>query len=124
MKVLKKKFKKKFKKIPGGDKLEYKPKTTIVLPRIKIKPKQGKWCDVYEGRLPYPIECQNNKASPISYIFESGEKTLVYDRTCCIKCKRAVEFIPWKNGEWDKIKEAIANKEDLRDMFPPGKEIE
>lgn len=106
MKVLKKIFKR-------------KPKSILALPLIKIKRKKGKWCDCYEGRLPYPIECQSNKASPISYVFESGESTLVYDRSICVDCKRQVEFIPWKSGEWDKVKKAIANCEDLRDMDPP-----
>ncbi len=117
MKILKNRFKNKFKRAPGGDKLKYEPQTVIVLHRIK--PKQGKWCDCYEGRLPYPIECQSNKAAPVSYIFESGDKTLVHDRSMCIDCKRFVEFLPWKRGDWNKIKEAIANKEDLRDMDPP-----
>lgn len=113
MKVLKRKIKK---RRPGGDKLKYKP---IIRVLTKIKKKQGRWCDCYDGRLPYPVECQSNKSQPITHVFDSGKKTLVYDRTACIDCKRAVEFIPWKRGDWDKVKEAIINGDDLRDMDPP-----
>lgn len=114
MKVLKKKYKKI--KIKNTHKPIVKP--------IKITKKLGRWCNCYEGRLPYPIECQTNKASAKNYLFKDGKKTILHDRSICIKCKRQVEFIPWKNGEWDKIKEAILNGEDLRDMFPPFKEID
>ena len=110
MKVLKKIFKKKSPPI-------------LILPKLKIKPKQGKWCDCYEGRLPYPIECQSNKQNPVSSLFESGEITLLHDRTVCVECNRFVEWQSWKRGEWDKVKEAIANCEDLRDMDPPIQEM-
>jgi hypothetical protein len=107
MKVLKKKFRK------------TKPITPKPLLRIKIKPKVGKWCDCYEGRLPFPMECQNNKISPVSCMFKEGKKTMLYDRSMCIDCARQVEWQSWKNREWDKIKIAIAKGEDLRDMNPP-----
>jgi len=118
MKILKKKFRKIVKEKPV-----LKPILKPILKRIVIKPKLGRWCNFYEGRLPYPIECQSNKSSPISYVFESGVSKLVYDRSDCVNCKRQVEFIPWKKGKWDKIKEAISEGEDLRDMNPTFKEI-
>lgn len=109
MKVLKKKYRKIIKI----------PKIKKPLPKIIIKPKLGCWCDYYEGRLPYPIECQTNKSSPKTYLFDAGKKTLLHNRTKCADCIRSVEFIPWKDGHWDKVKEAIINGEDLRDMPSP-----
>jgi len=99
-------------------KSQYKP-----LVKLYIKKKLGRWCDCYEDRLPYPIECQGNKTAPKSYLFDSGKKTLMHDRSMCVNCKRQVEFIPWKKGDWNKVKEAILNGEDLRDMDPPFREI-
>ncbi len=109
MKVLKKKFRKK--EPAEKDKLN-RP----ICKKIIMKKKLGRWCNCYEGRLPYPIECQNNKLHPITYIFKDGKKTLLCDRSICLSCERQVEFIPWKGGRWEKIKTAIANSEDLRDM--------
>ena len=103
MRLLKKKFRKK-----------KKP----VLKRIKITPKLGQWCDCYSGRLPFPIECQANKAQPLCYTYKGDEKKLVYDRSVSVNCNRNVDFISWKRGDWKKIIKAIANKEDLRDMDP------
>jgi len=107
MKILKKKFRKK--KLP---KIIRK-----ILP--KIKKKQGRWCEYYEGRLPFPIECSHNKTQPIARVFKDGKSTIVRNTPNCVNCKRAPEFLEWKKGEWDKVKEAIANHEDLRDMDPP-----
>jgi hypothetical protein len=89
-------------------KLRKKDKPVRVIRRIKIKPKLGRWCQYYEGRLPYPIECQSNT-----------DPALHQKRPFCRKCKRVVEWEPWKKGVWDKIKEAIKNGEDLQDMEAP-----
>lgn len=110
MKVLKKKFKK----------IQPKVSPPLILSKLKkIKPKLGKWCEYYEGRLPYPIECSTNKETPVTCYFEDGDKYILRDRSNCATCQRSVEWIPWKKREWDKIKEAIANGEDLTDMDPP-----
>jgi len=99
MRKLKAKFKrKKFKKIP------------INLPKIK---KLGKWCEYYEGVLPYPINCQWNKQIPACF-----------DKPNCKTCKRDVHFQAWKAGMWDHIKFAIQQGEDLTDMNAPNQEIE
>ena len=119
MLILKKKFKLK-KKFPGGDKLKCKP---ILTKLIKIKPKQGRWCEYYEGRLPYPLECSMNKEKPLTQIFKSEEVITLSNRENCVECKRSVEWPSWKKGDWDKIKQAIANGDDLTDMDPPNQEI-
>ncbi len=97
-------------------KVKRKKSSKIKVHLKPIKTKPGRWCSIYTGRLPYPIECQTNKQTPITYTFKSGKQTLIYDRTACKKCTRQIEFIPWKNGEWNKIKEAIDQGNDLRDM--------
>jgi hypothetical protein len=142
MKILKKKFKKilikkKFNKIPGGDKLKYEPSTEIIVNKegivtkpsnttykaplkpIKIKKKLGRWCEYYEGRLPFPIECSNNKAMPKSYLFKGSEKILVRDTSNCLKCNRNPSFISWKRGDWYRVIESIKKGDDLTDMDPP-----
>jgi len=106
MRKLKKIYRKK--KIPGGDKLKYKP--IIIKKLVKIK-KIGKWCAYYPGRLPFPIECQWNSVPP-----------LCHDRPNCIKCNRKVTWQPWRNGIWDKIKYAISQGENLMDMESPESE--
>ena len=112
MRVLKKKFRK----------IKAPVTTAPSLIRIKIKPKVGRWCDCYEGRLPYPMECQGNKETPIARLFKSGKVTVLHNRTICVTCNRFVDRETWKNREWDKIKDEIAKGEDLRDMSPPGRE--
>jgi len=134
MRKIKKKFKgiKSRKKVKSGDKLKHKPdyEGIVIKPKlkhiplkklkpIKIKPKLGRWCEYYSGRLPYPSECSFNKSMPVSRLFNSGKITIMHDRSNCVKCKRAPQFIPWKHGDWDKIKEAIEKGEDLTDMDPP-----
>ncbi len=89
------------------------------LKRIVIKPKLGRWCNCYAGKLPCPTECSYNKEIPITRSFKDGKVTVLHDRTECVSCNRAPAFIPWKRGKWDKIKEAIQQGEDLRDMDPP-----
>lgn len=108
-KVLKKKFRK---KKPAERKL------TKIIKKEKI----GRWCDAYKGRLPYPIECTKNKRDPVLCIFKDGKKIVLSDKSICLECVRQVTYKSWRNGDWDKIKEAIADKEDLRDHPPPGRE--
>ncbi len=120
MKKLKAKFKKIKKECPPDDKLQQ----PLLSKLIKIKPKQGRWCEYYEGRIPYPIECTINKQSPIDYLVKNGKKTLIKNMPNCPNCKRAVEWIPWMMGGWDKIKTAVINGEDLTDMDPPVYERE
>ncbi len=121
MKILKSKFKKIIiKRTQEG--IVIKPQNNThktPLKPIKIKKKLGRWCEYYEGRLPYPIECSNNKSMPTSYMFKGEEKTKVRDNSNCPNCKRAPSFIAWKRGVWDKIKNAITNGEDLTDMDSP-----
>lgn len=129
MKILKKQFQKikikqSIKIVPGGEKLKYKPTMILKLPTIKIKPKLGRWCEYYEGRIPYPIECNYNKTSPIGVCFNKGEKTITHERKNCPNCKRQVEWRSWKDGKWDKIKYAISQGDDLIDMDPPNQETE
>jgi len=130
------KLKKKFKKIlikkkcpPGGDKLKHpmqegivikpKPLFPINVKPIKIKPKLGRWCEYYEGRLPYPAECSSNQNMPLSQIFKGKEVITMRHTPNCPKCKRAPQFHAWKRGDWAKIIEAIKKGEDLSDMDPP-----
>ena len=98
-----------------------KNKTVKLRPivRIKKKPKIGRWCKYYAGRLPYPIECSGNKNMPISRIFKDKKITVLRNRSDCVHCKRSPEFLEWKRGDWDKIKEAISNGENLIDMDHP-----
>ena len=120
MKGLKKRFRIK-KKIPGGDKLRHS--ISLILPKlIKIKPKLGRWCSCIEGRLPYPIECTTNKSSPVAGYFKKGKHTVTKNNGECVNCKRFPEWHSWKKGDWNKIKEAIKQGEDLRDMDPPNQE--
>ncbi len=122
MKVLKKKFKRK-KRAPGGDKLKPKSSTTLILPKVKIKPRQGKWCDYYEGRLPFPIECTNNKRFPEDSYFVDGKKVVTKTMPLCIKCERYPQYHSWKRGDWDEIIELIKQVKDLREMDPPNQEV-
>lgn len=112
MKVLKKRFKKKYKKL---SKIE--PKHT--LKPIKIKPKLGRWCIYYEGRLPFPTECSNNKSMPMTHLFKDGKKILLNDRRECINCKRNPQWIAWKSGVWNNVIKEIKKGEDLTDMPAP-----
>ncbi|MCP4374014.1 MAG: hypothetical protein GY797_38805 [Deltaproteobacteria bacterium] len=115
MKVLKKKFKKLLikKKAPSLLKIPQKPI------KLKIKPKLGRWCEYYEGRLPYPMECSSNKSMPLSQIFKGKEVTTIRHTPNCVDCERAPQFHAWKKGDWAKIIEAIKRGEDLTDMDPP-----
>ena len=132
MKILKKRFRKKKKTPPGGDKLKHpmqegiviKPKSLFSKKLVKIKPKQGRWCEYYEGRLPYPMECSHNKSMPLSQIFKGNEVHTISDRSNCVNCKRAPQWHSWKRGDWTKIIKAIVeDKEDLTDMDPPNQEM-
>ncbi len=105
---LKKKTKPKLKKII--------PKEKLKLPKIK---KIGRWCNYYENRLPSPMECSYNKQTPIEYMFTHGEKKLIKSRMDCVKCKRYVTWVSWKNNVWNNIKEQIKKGEDLRDQPSP-----
>ncbi len=121
MRKLKKKFRK---KVPGGDKLKYEPEVVLWLPKLKkIKPKQGKWCDYYEGRLPFPIECTNNKRFPEDSYFVDGKKVVTKTMPLCIKCERYPQYHSWKRGDWDEIIELIKQVKDLREMDPPNQEV-
>ena len=110
MRVLKKKFKKKNKSI-------------TILPKIKTKRKIGRWCEYYAGRLPYPMECSNNKSMPISKLFKGKKIIVLKDRSNCVECKRNIEWPSWKRGDWGKIIEAIEKGENLTDMDPPNQEM-
>ena len=128
MKVLKKKFqkiriKRPVKVVPGGDKLKYEPIIILKLPKIKIKPKLGRWCEYYDGRIPYPAECSYNKSSPVGVYFKKGEMIVTHKRENCPDCKRSVDWRSWKDGAWEKIKYAISQGEDLTDMNPPNQDI-
>jgi len=101
MRVLKKKYRK-----------NYKP----TIKPIKIQPKLGRWCEYYEGRLPYPIECSTNKGMPKSQIFKGNKIITIRDTSNCVNCKRSVEWESWKKGSWDRVKKAIAQSEDLTDV--------
>lgn len=87
--------------------------------RIPIKPKLGKWCNYYEGRLPFPMECSTNKSMPVSKVYKGKDVIVIRNTPDCPTCKRAPEFYSWKRGDWDKIKKAISKGEDLRDMPVP-----
>lgn len=85
---------------------------------LKIK-KIGKWCEYFEGRLPYPIECTYNKETPKTYIYEGKTKTLSKNTPNCPTCKRSVEWDDWKNGKWNKVREEIKKGHDLSDQPSP-----
>lgn len=128
MKVLKKKFqkiriKRPVKIAPDEDTLKYKPTTILKLTKIKIKPKLGRWCEYYKGRIPYPMECQVNRETPTSSYFKNGKEIVTKRTPVCVNCKRSVEWRAWKRGDWDKIIAAISKGEDLKDMDAPIKEI-
>lgn len=94
--------------------------TKIVKPK-KSKP-VGRWCQYYSGRLPYPIECSNNKSMPVSTLFTEGKPKIIRNFPACVYCERSPSFHSWKRGDWDKIIQAIENGEDLQNMPAPGKE--
>lgn len=110
MKILKKKF----------QKIKHPNKPILKLPTIKIKRKQGRWCEYYEGRLPYPAECSYNKTSPIGAYFKKGKMFTTHKREKCPDCKRSVDWRSWKDGDWDRIQYAISQGDDLTDMNPPN----
>ena len=112
MKVLKKKFRK-IKKI-----------TKPILKPIVRKPKVGRWCKYYEGRLPFPTECSMNKDMPITRLFKDGKSIVLRDRSECVKCDRNPHWIHWKNGVWSKVINEINKGEDLSDMPAPIQEIQ
>jgi len=106
MKKLKIQFKSKKKLIPK-----------IIIPttlrKIIIKPKLGKWCQYYEGRIPYPIECQWNKVPP-----------LCIAKPNCRYCKRDIKWDDWKSGKWEIISQNVQKGENLTDMESPFIEME
>jgi len=88
-----------------------------------IKPKKiGRWCSYYENRLPYPVECANNKSNPVSTIFKDGKPRITRNYPNCVCCKRNPTFYSWKKGDWDLIIQAIADGEDLSNHPAPGRE--
>lgn len=106
MKKLKLQFKKKRKK-------EILTKLPLLFKKIIIKPKLGKWCQYYEGRIPYPIECQWNKVPP-----------LCIAKPNCRKCNRDVKWDDWKEGKWEVINQNVKKGENLTDMSSPFIEME
>jgi hypothetical protein len=110
MKKLKAQFRKKTPKIIKKKKLS----------KIVKKKKLGRWCEYYLGRLPYPIECSNNKSMPVSTIFKDGKPTIIRNYPNCKYCDRNPSFISWKRGDWKHIIQAIADGEDLRNMPSPN----
>lgn len=119
---------KKIKIKPKKKKIKLKPKKPK-LQKIKIekKPKLkkitilGKWCDYYQGRLPFPIECSLNKEAPLQYIFKGKEKIKTKETPNCITCERFPKYNDWKSGKWDKVKEEIKKGADLRNQPSPIK---
>lgn len=124
---LKKGFKKKTKKKVFKKEIKTKIKKKIsplsTLPTLKrIKPKQGKWCSYYEGRLPFPIECASNRDMlEVSY-FKDKKKYVLKDFSECKNCKRYPVYSYWKRGDWDHIIKLIKENKDLREMNPPDQE--
>ncbi|MDP8268208.1 MAG: hypothetical protein P9L97_05715 [Candidatus Tenebribacter davisii] len=108
MKVLKKRFRK----------IQKEEVKRIPKKIIKAK-KMGRWCEYYDGRLPFPMECSGNKELPVAKLYKDGVITILHNRPNCVACKRAPEFQSWKRGDWRKITEAIENGEDLRDHPSP-----
>ena len=110
MKRLKLKFKRKT--LPESlveEKETPKTKVLLGLQKTKIKKKQGRWCEYYEGRVPYPIECGTNRKHP---------------RVCthpnCLTCERSVSYRPWKNNIWDDVIERVSKgRQDLSDWPSP-----
>jgi hypothetical protein len=105
------------KKLRAKFKNKIKLKTTST-PETTTK-KLGCWCSYYPGRLPYPIECSNNKAIPVSTIFKDGKPRVTRNYPACVYCDRNPSFASWKRGDWAKIIQAIADGEDLRDHPAP-----
>jgi hypothetical protein len=117
----------KTKKIVKLKKIHRKEALTLPasLPKITKKPKLkpikkiGKWCNCYPGRLPFPIECSNNKSSPYEVIFTNGKKKIVKNFPDCPTCKRDIKWTDWKEGKWDKVKLEIKKGADLRNQPSP-----
>ena len=105
------------------DKYKKTPKTRVLKKIVKPKP-VGRWCEYYSGRLPYAIECSNNKNSPISTLFIEGKPKITRNYPNCKYCKRNVTFTSWKRGDWARIIAAIEAGKDLSDMPAPGTETE
>jgi hypothetical protein len=103
-------------------KLKAKFRKKTELPKIKKKKRIGRWCQYYEGRLPFPIECSTNKSIPITKIFKGGKSFVLKARPLCKTCKRNPSFISWKEGRWDSIINAIKNGKDLSNMPAPDRE--
>jgi len=103
------------------DKYKKTPKTRVLKKIVKPKP-VGRWCEYYSGRLPYAIECSNNKSNPVSTIFKEGKPKIIRNHPACVYCKRNVTFTSWKRGDWNAIIMAIAEGQDLSDHPSPGTE--
>jgi len=95
-----------------------KPETKKPLLK-KIKPRLGRWCEYYEGRLPFPIECAYNKETPFWVLYEKGEKTISKNTPNCPKCNRSIEYEDWKLGKWKKVEQEIKKGADLSDQPSP-----
>jgi len=77
-------------------------KVTPKLGLLKIKKKQGRWCEYYEGRLPYSIECSYNKENPV-----------LFKKPNCRNCERYVTWTSKVEGLWKNIITRIEKGEDL-----------
>ncbi len=91
-------FKYKIKKAP---KVISKPKIVKTIP-------VGRWCEYYENRIPFPVECQFNSDIPGCQ-----------DKPNCKKCERKVIFSDWKAGKWRSIANRVQNGENLSLMENP-----
>lgn len=119
MRKIKIKVKKKssLKKIPISTKpIEKKKLKKIVL--------VGRWCEYIEGRLPYPIECAYNKASPIQYIYKGNKRKRTKNTPNCKTCNRSIKYDDWKLGKWKKVEEEIKKGADLINQPSPIEEKE
>jgi len=104
---MKLKIKKKI-KIPEETKVEEVKKISF-FKMPKIVKKQGRWCEYYSGRVPYPIECSTNIKHP-----------RVVDHPNCVTCKRKVSYRAWRNNIWDNIFERVSkDRQDLTDWPSP-----
>jgi len=95
---------------------KYKGQAIKILPKkeekarpkiVKILP-VGRWCEYYENRLPFPVECQFNSDIP-----------LCIEKPNCKKCNRKVLFSDWKEGKWRNIATMIEKGENLSGMENP-----
>lgn len=118
-----KRIKKKKIKLKKAPVIDSKPKLPTIKPKPKLRPikKIGMWCDYYQGRLPFPIECTYNRQSPLEVIFVNGEKKVVKNTPKCPTCTRFITWEDWKLGKWNKVQAEIQKGADLRDQPSPIK---